>query len=362
YGTAVAKKLLPEIFPGVPVNYDTRSPGNWESVSSTSYNQAVILVSIDFDADRDELATILNFARQGNYVFIIAKSFSSEAHQFFNFSYNEHTADDFLNLYEDSLSLKLMPPVFASSPTYIYPGKKFSSTFIGLDTTRATVLGRDEDNRPDFISFKTGNGRIFIHIAPLAFSNYFILHKKNIRYYQQVMSVIPSTVERVLWNEYYRTKASRNSENQDEPNMFRVLMNYPAFKWGLLTGLFTLFLLALLGSRRKQQMIPVHKKPQNDSLVFVKTMGRLYHDRRDHHNLAKKMGSYFLEHVRSVYKISTNVLDDGFITALHQKSGYPADQLNSIISFISYLEENIQLDDDQLAEFHRQLELFYQNT
>src|SRR4029079_3418035 len=110
YGTAVAKKLLPEIFPGIPVNYDTRSPGNWESITVTSYNQAVILVSIDFDADREELANILNFARQGNYVFIIARSFSSEAHKFFNFSYNEHTADDFLNLNEDSLSLKLVPP------------------------------------------------------------------------------------------------------------------------------------------------------------------------------------------------------------------------------------------------------------
>jgi hypothetical protein len=99
YGTAVAKKLLPEIFPETPVYYDTKSPGNWDSINTTSYNQAVILVSIDFDADRDELATLLNFARQGNFVYIIARSFSPEAHQFFNFSYNEHTADEFLNLY-----------------------------------------------------------------------------------------------------------------------------------------------------------------------------------------------------------------------------------------------------------------------
>ena len=224
-------------------------------------------------------------------------------------------------------------------------------------------MGRDKDNNPNFIEYKTGNGRIFIHSAPLAFSNYFILHKKNAGYFQHALSVIPSGIERLVWNEYYLSNAAANKTNQEqETAWYRVLFRYPAFKWGLLTGLFMLVLYALLGSRRKQRKIPFHSKPQNDSLDFVKTLGRLYHDRRDHQNLARKMTLYFLEHVRSTFKLPTHTLDENFIRALQYKSGFPPEDLEEIFSFINYIKQNGQVNEYQLSTYHKQLETFYQTT
>jgi hypothetical protein len=109
-------------------------------------------------------------------------------------------------------------------------------------------------------------------------------------------------------------------------------------------------------------MIPVYAKPRNESLDFVKTMGRLYYDRRDHQNLAKKMSIYFLEHVRSTYKLPTHTLDEQFVEALNFKSGYPKEDLNQIILFIQYLQDSGSVDEQQLIHFHNQLESFYQNT
>ena len=109
-------------------------------------------------------------------------------------------------------------------------------------------------------------------------------------------------------------------------------------------------------------MIPDHPKPSNESLDFVKTMGRLYYDRRNHQNLAKKMSMYFLEHVRTAYKLPTHTLDESFIENLHYKSGYSKGDLNEIISFIRYLHDNGSVYEDQLIVFHNQLESFYQNT
>src|SRR3954468_629466 len=54
YGTSVAKALVPKIFPEASVFYDNNSPGNWDSLSATTYNQAVVLVSKDFNADEYE--------------------------------------------------------------------------------------------------------------------------------------------------------------------------------------------------------------------------------------------------------------------------------------------------------------------
>jgi hypothetical protein len=126
--------------------------------------------------------------------------------------------------------------------------------------------------------------------------------------------------------------------------------------------LLLLLLWVLLNSRRKQRMIPAYPKPANESLDFVKTMGRLYYDRKDHQNLANKMSMYFLEHVRTTYKLPTHTLDDNFIESLHYKSGYSGGELNEIVSFIQYLQQGGDVNEHQLINFHNQLESFYQKT
>ena len=103
-------------------------------------------------------------------------------------------------------------------------------------------------------------------------------------------------------------------------------------------------------------------KTKNDSLDFVQTIGRLYYDGKDHKDLAQKMGAYFLDHVRSRYKISTNDLDEAFIHALHQKSGYPVATLSELIDFIHLANGDPGVGEQQLALFHKQLENFYQHT
>ena len=131
------------------------------------------------------------------------------------------------------------------------------------------------------------------------FTNYFLLHKNNLAYFFNAVSVLPADVRSITWNEYYLYKPK---EKQRNPNLFRVLWRYPAFRWALITGLGSLLLYILLGMRRKQRSIPVTPRLKNESLDFVKTMGRLYYDRKDHHDMASKMAIHFQEHLRVRYK------------------------------------------------------------
>ena len=109
-------------------------------------------------------------------------------------------------------------------------------------------------------------------------------------------------------------------------------------------------------------MIPLYGKPKNDSLDFVKTLGRLYFDRKDHQNLAVKMSAYFLEHVRARYKLPTHTLDEEFINTLHFKTGYPEPETKAIVERIQSINSSNYITDTELGNFHKQLELFYQNT
>src|SRR5205085_10115041 len=118
----------------------------------------------------------------------------------------------------------------------------------------------------------------------------------------------------------------------------------------------------LLGMRRKKRNIPVISKQRNDSMDFVKTIGRLYYDKGDHLNLARKMGAYFLELVRGKYKMQTTNLDDEFVSQLRFKTGLEEWEIRTIVSFIKYLESEPAISDEQLTEFHQQLESFYKKA
>ena len=245
---------------------------------------------------------------------------------------------------------------------YSYPGKTFSSYFSSIDSSTTDVLGYDEMRRPDFIRLHAGKGNFYVHTEPLAFSNYFILHKNNIDYYEKALSVIRPGVTKVLWDEYYLNKRSSGENPEKKKSWLTVLLRYPALKAALLTAIIALLLYVLLEMRRKQRFIPVLTKPRNDSLDFVKTIGRLYYDKGDHKNLCRKMGSYFLEHVRNKYKLPTSSLDDELVKNLQYKSGVEEPEIRDIISFIKRLDEAEAINNDQLTNFHKKLESFYKKA
>jgi hypothetical protein len=166
-------------------------------------------------------------------------------------------------------------------------------------------------------------------------------------------------VEKILWNEYYLFKPG---EREDEPSWLRVLLQHREFKWGLFTALAALFLFVLLNMRRRQRMIPTITRPKNESLEFVKTMGRLYYQRRDHLNLARKMGAHFRDHVRARYNLATVEMEENFIISLQKKSGYPEPELKQIVEFIIFLDSAPAISERQLVGFQKKLESFYEKT
>ncbi len=266
----------------------------------------------------------------------------------------------------DKPSFKLLRPPFAESRNFSYKGLHFNSWFYDMDTTIADKLGTDEMKRTNFIHLKTGQGNLYIHLAPLTFSNYFLLHGDNFAYYENVLSVIAPDTKKLVWDEYFIDKKGFYSDNDDEDNegsnSLNELFKYKQTKWALLIAIFTLLLYVLLEMRRRQRFIPVISKPRNDSLDFVKTIGRLYYDRGDHHNLSHKMAAYFLEHVRNKYKLPTSNLDDEFITKLQFKTGCDEAEVRGIVTFINQLNRTSSVTARQVTDFHKQLESFYQKA
>ena len=363
YGTYVAYRNLKYIFPAASIYTNRYEPGYWDSISILDSKQAFIVICDRFSPDEEEMKRMISFTENGNDVFICARYISEAADKIINC--NSSALDlSFIGVDElpKNMRLSLNAPPFGKVTTYSYPGKTFDSYFSRIDTFTTDVLGNDERGWPDFIRLHAGKGNFYVHTEPLAFSNYFILHKNNIEYFEKALSVIRPDVTKVVWDEYYLNKRSSGNKAAKKKSWLAVLFRYPAFKAAMLTAIFTLLLNVLLGMRRKQRYIPVITKPRNDSLDFVKTIGRLYYDKGDHKNLCRKMGAYFLEHVRNKYKLPTGSLDDEFVKNLQYKSGVGESEIMGIVTFIKYLDEASEINNNQVTDFHKQLESFYKKA
>jgi hypothetical protein len=356
------------MFPAASVMTSRKEPGYWDSVSTYNSDQAILIVCPQFNADSYEMKNLIRFAENGNDVLISAMDLSYEVTDILKcgVSTSEHLISFFANMEEaDTLTVSLAHPPFDRRSSYTYPGKQYDGYFSRLDTVTTTELGYDKTGRPDFIHLKAGAGNIYVHLAPMVFTNYFLMHKNNFTCYENILSLISPNTKKVVWDEYYLYKKSNNPRNDKKKNWLSALLSAenPAGERSFAAAFWVLLLLLLvyvfIEMRRKQRYIPVMKKPRNDSLDFVKTIGRLYHDKGDHRNLCRKMAAYFLEHVRTRFKLPTANLDEEFIKNLHFKTGVNQDEIRGIVIFIRELENSYTVSDAQLISFHKQLESFY---
>jgi len=219
YGYWVAYNNLKHIFPGAGISTDKKEPGYWDSLSVYDSKQALLIFSPYFYPNHDELDKLMNFVKNGNDVFISSIFLNEVAQDKFgiNSSYYDYSyllsgrSDD------DTLRLSLQPDVTKQKENYEYPGRRVATFMSETNQDVTYILGRDDFNRPNFIRLKSGKGNFYIHTAPLAFSNYFLLHKSNIHYYESVLSYLPKDAKQVVWDEYYLFKRNNNyDEDQDK--------------------------------------------------------------------------------------------------------------------------------------------------
>jgi hypothetical protein len=365
YGLYVAYHSLSKLFPDAEMTTVTKAPGNWNGALYSSEKRSYIVITSQFLPDEMELNNLTTYARTGNDIFISARNLNDEADKFFQCrsAFSDYSVYDSTGKV-DSMWVSLSPPAFMANSKWTYPGLRFDAYFSSFDSTLSTVIGRDAEGRPNFLHFRVGDGNVYLNLAPAAFTNYFLLHKDNIRYFESSMSVLDPESKGLIWDDYFHNKNSTEGHGNSKPEggTLSRLMSHPSFSAAIWLLLILLLIFAFQEMRRKQRIIPEISSARNESLEFVKTIGRLYYEKGDHQNLGKKMSSYFLEHIRNRYKLQTTALDDRFISTLHLKSGYPEPGIREITVFIKLIEDAPWVSHQDLADFHRLLENFYRQT
>jgi hypothetical protein len=362
YGAYLTHSLLPLMFPGSDITSNYQSPVDWYNDDSAKKgSQLFFLLTRHFNPSKTEMLDLVNFAKLGNYVFISTAEMNSVSKKYLGVSiYSDSYNHIYYSNYDDSVNTRLVKPTFTESQ-YFNPGYTFSTYFKSYDTSRYEIIGVDGQGAANFLKVNVGKGSIYLHSDPFLFANYFLLNADNKDYFEKSISLVPSSVRNIIWDEYYVYKPEI-SEKSNTPSPLRVLLNYPSFRWAFYTALIFLVLYLLLNIKRRQRLIPVLLKPTNDSLDFVKTIGRLYFEKQDHLNIAVKMTVYFLEHVRNKYLVTTSDLDDEFIEKLSGKSGYDEAKTRALIQSVIAIHQAVEVDQQQLANYYNQFQQFYKQT
>jgi len=354
YGGYYAYENLKYIFPEAEIvienHSDIKSQNEyWQKVNENKGHTAVIVITKDMEPSDEELNIIFDLINQGDQVFISALSFSRKFLD--SFKLKDFNSRSFV--FKDTLKTSIMSPIDYTENTYTYPGYGSNNYFTSMDTGYVRVLGKNSDGKANFININYKNGaNLYLHLEPFAFSNFFLLHKDNKSYYDYALSYLPVHTKMVTWSEGIRR--SRKSA-------LDFILGIEPFVWAFWLLLLLFLILYLFESKRKQQMIPVIAPLRNSSLDFVKTIGRLYYQRRDNLNLANKMSAHFLGHVRSKYNLQTANLDKDFAERLSYKSGYDKELTKDIVDHIKVIQQQQSLSDEGLLDFNNKMEEFYKH-
>jgi hypothetical protein len=356
YGTYYAFQNMQYMFPKAEITINTSSPADYRGFhyfrgGGEKRPRAYVIIAPQVVPDQNEINAMMNFVGDGNQLFISAFTWGDSLLSMLDIKLGENIA---FTERLDSLQLEIYHPLTESLSLFSYPGARADNFVSSMDTQYVTVLGRNAQGMANFVKFAyKGGGAIYLHFAPLAFSNFFLLHKNNAAYYDEVFSYLPASLQEVKWDDYFRYAKDRNF------SALQYILANRSLRWAFWLVLLLFGLIFLFESKRRQRFIPLIPPIRNSSLDFVKTIGRLYFQQRDHNNLAAKMTAHWLDYIRTNYHLSTSSLDEEFAGRLSFKAGLPRDQIEAMLRDVKYFQDNQSPSDEDLLRFSKKLEDFY---
>ena len=115
----------------------------------------------------------------------------------------------------------------------------------------------------------------------------------------------------------------------------------------------------IFNAKRKQRIVNIINPLKNTTVDFTKTIGNLYYETKDHDNLIEKKITYFLEYIRRVYYLDTQILDDKFVKNLSLKSGKDQVNVKKLVNQIAYLKAKTPCNESDLLRLNKAIEDFY---
>ncbi|MFY7829089.1 MAG: DUF4350 domain-containing protein [Flectobacillus sp.] len=368
YGGQILYRILPELFPNQKI-HDEKFPVLAKHTNqNTDFRQTTyISIANSFTLDSISLNKLLTFVDNGNTVFIAAEDFGSLADTL-------HFSIDYESVLKkgSSISINFTNPQIKQKKPFRFRMDDAEAFFEDSISTQTqwTILARNNTQKATYIKIKWGNGTFFLNSTPKAFSNYYVISPSNSHFAINALRYLPQ--QTIYWDEYYQAASfgsgyrtmsksiQKAGEASYDESPFRYIISQPALRWAYYLTLIGLGLFMIFEAKRRQRIIPIIQTPANTSVVFVKTIGQLYFNKKEHLIIARKKITHLLHFIRDRFYLNTNLIDDDFLEELSHKSGIEVASLQAIFKMIQHINTTDHISEKELILFNNKIEEFHQ--
>lgn len=315
--------------------------------SDSGYEIAGTITSVGQELDDASLTELMLFVASGNSAFISEYNFSKKLADSLHFKTKTIDKPSSSRAWTVGASSGKNPVTFKKGGGYAY--------FDLVDQKETQVLGyvirENGSKKPNYVRIRYRNGYFYLHLDPQAFSNYYLLHGKDARYAESVLTLVPHDML------FFFTDDARLNPNNE---LTRFLYNNLPLRWAWWIFLFGLLVFIFFNAKRRQRVIPIVPPLTNTTVEFVQTVANLYRQEGDHGMLAEKKIIYFLERIRQDYGVSTTSIDEEFIKRLQSKSGKPEADIRRVCEMINNFKRNrFVVSEDELIAFNAATEIIF---
>lgn len=351
YGESILFDLLSkELFPNQTVDIRHRTIFEYpekDSLKSKNY----IFITSQFAPSPVDCKRLLKLAKKGNQIFIVSDALHYTIADSLGIS--TKTNLNFKNLtFLRPKVMQMENPKLKHKDGFTYKKAHGRSYIDNIKNNRITVLGRDGDNKIQFVKIPLEKGNIFFHCDPLLFTNYNMVIDNHAQYMTKVFSYLPN--QPIIWDEYYKPL---NKNAASSP--LKYILSNPALTLAYYILLISLILYMIFQGKRQQRVIPVRSPLTNSTLEFIQTVGRLYYNKRNHKDIARKKFRHFKEFIINRYHISPQ--GDKELMLLSKRSNIPVRTYQMLFEQAKYLLDKDQINDEELESFHSRIEFIYSN-
>jgi len=251
----------------------------------------------------------------------------------------------------------------------LYDWHFFDTTYFCDNPRGLVALGKLNGNKINFVRIRHGRGNFYLHSNPLFFTNLFMIEKTGKDYaerafahlsngpiYWDCTSKVPRDVAENLNAE---GQGGRRRRDFSRPSPLSYVLSQPPLAWAWYVLLGATLVYFLFRVKRRQRIIPILPANKNNSLAFIRTIGRLYFLQNSHRQLALQSMKLFLQFVRDRYQLQTRDLQEEFVHQLRVKSEVKLETIKYILDMHNLIERSPEITDKALVDFHQKIEYFY---
>jgi hypothetical protein len=337
--------------------------------------------------DSADLSTLLNFAENGNNVFISSKSIDDELMEEHLYSYaiacdgtywegytSARDTSSLLNLYHPNLTeetgtvFKYVEDFKTMPYSWSYIDEMY---FCDEEYEDFLEIGDIDKSLVNFVKVPYGEGNFYLHTTPLAFTNFHMIEEYGLEYADKIFGHLSEGD--IYWDAYNHVgDLSNNNDDGGLDDLFNpvslsdespleYILSEDSLRWAWYLLLALAFLYLVFRAKRRQRIIPVQEPNTNTSLEFIETIGRLYFQQNNHLKLEEQKMKLFLNFIRERYHLVTQNVDDKFVEKLANVSDVNLEKVKSIFALHQSHSKKAEIFEEQLINYHQAMDYFYKN-